>query len=93
MAVISLPLDAAEILDREFLEVRARLLQVAATLDRLDRADGDVTSDPRHAKLRQAIGVLAAPAPARAEQLQLLFSLSYEKNWKRTFGLQEESGH
>ena len=39
---MSNPLSASDVLNREFLEVRARLLQVAAALDRLDRAAGSV---------------------------------------------------
>jgi hypothetical protein len=33
-----IPLDATEVLNREFLEIRAKLLEIAAALDRLDRA-------------------------------------------------------
>ena len=35
------------LLDREFLEIRAKVLEVAACLDRLDRAPGTVEHDPR----------------------------------------------
>lgn len=80
-------LDAPEILNREFLEVRARLLQVAATLDRLDRAAGEVEHDPRREKINQALSILSAAKPDRAEQLQLLFSLPYDPNWRQTLGV------
>ncbi|RIK73432.1 MAG: hypothetical protein DCC68_24920 [Planctomycetota bacterium] len=80
---------AAEVLEREFLVVRARLLETAAAFDRLDRAEGNVASDPRSRKLRQALDILAANEPNRAEQLQLLFSLPYEPQWRSKFGLAE----
>ncbi|HWC88181.1 MAG TPA: hypothetical protein VG433_00940 [Pirellulales bacterium] len=77
-----MPLSASEQLNRDFLEIRARLLEVAAALDRLERADGDVSDDPRMARIRQAIALLDAGHSERAEHLQLLFSLSYEPGWR-----------
>ncbi len=41
------PLDAPELLEREFLEIRARLLHIASSFDRMDRAEGSVAADPR----------------------------------------------
>jgi len=78
-----IPLFAAEVLDREFLAVRAKLIDVAATLDRIDRADGSVDDDPRPATIRQSLQILADDAPDRAEQIQLLFSLPYQENWQK----------
>ena len=82
---MSIPIDAAELLNREFLEVRARLLQVAAALDRLDRAQGDLSQDKRRRGIDEAIGVLAGSGPGRAEKLQMIFSLPYERKWKERF--------
>jgi hypothetical protein len=84
---MAVPIKAPELLDREFLEIRARLLQVAAALDRLDRANGDVSRDKRRTDLDDALRVLAESRPDRAEKLQMIFSLAYDKDWKRTFGL------
>lgn len=89
---MSIPLDAPEVLNREFLEVRARLLQVAAALDRLDRADraegaeGAVADDARVLKIRQALEILAGDEADRAERIQLVFSRPYESGWKAAFG-------
>jgi hypothetical protein len=82
---MSIPLDAPEVLNREFLDVRARLLQIAASLDRLDRAEGAVQSDPRLQKIRQALTILAAGDADRAEQIQLLFSRPYDARWQAAF--------
>jgi hypothetical protein len=84
---MSVPIDAVELLNRDFLEIRARLLQVAAALDRLDRAEGDLAGDKRRADLDRAIEILAGPGPDRAEKLQLVFSLPYDRNWKNTLAL------
>ncbi len=80
-----IPLDAEEVLNREFLEVRARLLQVAAALDRLDRASGSVESDARLTKIGQALAILAETEGDRAERIQLVFSRPYDAKWLGPF--------
>lgn len=73
---------AQEIFDREFLEIRAKLLQLAAHFDRIDRAG--TLDDARRETVTQALQLLLDPAtePRRAEQLQLLFSRMYDPNWR-----------
>lgn len=77
-------LNAQQLLDREFLEVRCRLLDIASALDRIDRADGAGTAraDPRMAKLVEGVRLLTDALPDRAERLQRLFSLEYESGWR-----------
>src|SRR5690349_17959173 len=76
--LMSLPLSAPEVLSREFLEIRAKILEIAAAFDRLERAAGDVSGDPRIARLREALKVLGDKGEDRAEQVQLVFSRAYE---------------
>lgn len=78
-------LTAREMLDRHFLEMRAKLIEIAADLDRIDRSDGPA-DDPRLALLRQAIDTLNQDGDGRAENLQLLFSLPYDPEWRMNFG-------
>lgn len=78
---------ASDILDESFLEVRAKLLEVSATLDRIDRSadDGDALADQavsRRSKLDDAIRILLSEGPDRAERLQRLFSRQYEPQWR-----------
>lgn len=80
-------LPAAAVLDREYLEIRARLLELAASFDRLDRGDGDVSNDPRTERIRQGLNILLRDEPGRAEAIQLLFSREYEPGWRKTFGV------
>jgi hypothetical protein len=80
-------LTAPEVLDREFLEVRARLLQIAASLDRLGRAEGAVNNDPRLQKIQQALAILGGKAADRAEQIQLVFSRPYAADWKTAMAM------
>jgi hypothetical protein len=80
-----LPLSAAEVLNREFLEVRAKVLEVAAALDRLERAEGAVDDDPRLKRIHEALGLLTTHQGDRAEQVQLVFSRAYDEKWQSVF--------
>lgn len=82
-------MNSKQILEREFLEIRAKILEVAATLDRIDRAEGDVGHDSRMELIAEAIGIISAdqPDPIRAEKIQLLFSRSYDENWLEEFAI------
>lgn len=79
------PLSAAEAIDKYFLEARCKLLDLAAILDRIDRgANGPaVAKDARVGRIREALTVLLNAPAARAEQVQQLFSQSYDPSWKR----------
>ena len=76
------PMTAPKVLDAFFLEVRSRLLDVAATLDRIDRGAGGPLDDHRVAKIRRSIEALLKSGPGRAEPIQEIFSLEYDPAWK-----------
>jgi hypothetical protein len=79
------PLPANKALDSYFLDARARLLDLAAILDRIGRGAGgaDTAEDPRLTRIRQALDVLADQSGGRAERVQKLFSLDYDPTWER----------
>jgi hypothetical protein len=79
------PKPAAQTLERCFLEIRSRLLDLAAALDRIDRGAGreDLAEDTRMRAIQLALKVLARSQPDRAEQIQHLFSLEYDPQWIR----------
>jgi hypothetical protein len=81
--------DAADVLNRDFLETRCRILDIAAALDRIDRAPNKAGDHPdrRLAQLRQAIEALLEPGPGRAETVQHLFSLDYDPRWQATLNV------
>jgi hypothetical protein len=81
------PCSAAEILQREFLEIRAKVLELAAALDRLQRADGSVVGDVRMDRVREGIELLLEDRPDRAEQVQLTFSRQYDSGWQSSFAI------
>ena len=76
---------ADAVLDRVYLDIRCRLLDVAAALDRIARADGGdrVQADPRLAQIRRGIEILAGGGMDRAEKIQMLFSDPYDPTWNR----------
>jgi len=74
--------DAIDVLDQEFLKMRAKLLEIAASLDRIGRGAGTVEDNPRILSVHRAIGVLAAEQSERAEQIQLIFSRDYDDQWQ-----------
>jgi hypothetical protein len=78
---------ASQLLDCEFLDGRALLLQLAALLDRLDRARGSLDHDSRRQAIQRALDVLTQNASNRAEQIQLLFSREYDPKWKHELEL------
>ena len=69
--------DVMEVLNRDFLETRSRVLEVAAALNRLDRAVGHRGDPPdrRLAQLQQAIEALLEPGPGRDGPADLLARL------------------
>lgn len=77
-------LSAAGVLDRHFLEVRGRILEMAAIFDRLDRGEGKsgIQADPRLKQLREGIQILLESSEGRAEKIQILFSDEYIPDWK-----------
>jgi hypothetical protein len=79
-----LPLSAPEVLNREFLDIRSKILDLAAALDRLERAEGSVADDPRAQRLREALAVVLDQQADRAEQVQMVFSRPYDDGWQET---------
>jgi hypothetical protein len=77
------PMSAAQALDAYFLDVRSRILDLAAALDRIGRGQGaaGAVNDPRVQKVRQALEVLRDESGGRAERVQKIFSLDYEPGW------------
>lgn len=69
--------DALTQFDRQYHEMRWRILSLAADFDRLQRLDGGeslLQSDARLAKLRECIAELTSPRIDRAERVQSILS-------------------
>lgn len=58
--------------DQSFIDARARLIDVAAFLDRVQRYGQD--QDYRVQSLREAMAILSSPEPGRVERILLALS-------------------
>lgn len=69
------PLSQRQLVDEYFIEMRARLLDVAAFLDRLDRSiERDAEEDFRMVAMQRALRMLSEAASDRVYSMQMLFS-------------------
>ncbi|MGC3972060.1 MAG: hypothetical protein QM775_33375 [Pirellulales bacterium] len=90
---MSVPMSAPDLLTRDFLEVRAKILELAACLDRFQRAEGTLAGDPRMQRIEQGLAALQGAArledgePTRAEQVQQIFSLPYDDGLRTKWGI------
>jgi hypothetical protein len=71
---------ASGIIDRDFLELRARLLDMAASLDRIDRADGEAAGRLR--QFEAGLAVLLDDEPDKARRIQEIYSRTYDPSWR-----------
>ncbi len=78
MPTMSHAVTAAEVMDREYLTLRAGILDLAAVLDRLDRA-GVPPDNARRRQIGESLAILCDSAGNRAEKVQLAFSLAAEE--------------
>ena len=78
----STPRTADRILLDEFLIARSKILEIAATLDRLSMAPGDVGSTQQMQRLKAGIEILQDQQGKKAERIQLLMSRDYDPSWR-----------
>ena|ERR1043165_6657740 len=71
----TLPLKRSDAIDMYFMEHRAKLIDIAAFLDRVDRAEGTAgNEDFRMAAFRDALRLVLDGKPNRAKRVLELFS-------------------
>ena len=75
--------DAQAILTREQFKIRAKLIEIAAILDRIDRADGAVDHDRRMLEIRKSLEVLSGTDSDRAARIQMIYSREFDSHWKK----------
>jgi len=76
-----------DVLQEEYLPTRAKILEIAASLDRIDRAEGSLQDDARMVNLQEGLRILLDSNSGRAERVQLLFSREYEEQWQEHLGI------
>lgn len=62
------------VINTYFMEHRAKLLDIAAYLDRVDRGRGEDSQDFRDRAFREALKILSSNVPHRARRILELFS-------------------
>jgi len=74
-AIPNCPLSSQQIVDRYFVEHRAKLIDIAAFLDRVERGGGEsAVDDNRLRALRQAVAMLTDGQSDRARRILELLS-------------------
>jgi hypothetical protein len=68
------PLSPREVVDEYFIENRTRLLEIAAFLDRLDRADAGYAADDFRMKAFAEALASVSQGSGRLDRLQMIFS-------------------
>jgi hypothetical protein len=80
---------AEAILQAEYLTARSKILDLAATLDRIDRGQGSVADTAQMKLLMDAMKILLGDEGDRAKAVQLHFSRSYESDWRTKLAVDE----
>ncbi|MCA9128321.1 MAG: hypothetical protein KDB22_14615 [Planctomycetales bacterium] len=78
---------ASQVLEQEFLQVRAKILEIAAFFDRLSEAPESPINEQQLGLLRSGCKILDDEQSDKAARVQLLFSRQYDENWREKFGL------
>ncbi len=82
---------AQQILQDEFLLARARILELAAIFDRIDRAVSEISACPpqdldafkqKLNLLAEGVTILQESQPSRASRVQKLMSRPYDPTWR-----------
>ncbi len=82
-----MPRSPIEILSQEFLQARAKILELAAFYDRLAAPDGSLSEQRQLQRLNAACCILTDEQPDKASRVQLLFSRDYNPQWRDEFGI------
>jgi hypothetical protein len=82
--------NAEQIVEQEFLQVRAKILEIAAFLDRLEPKSASSlsrTNEERLKRLRTACELLLDSESDKAARVQLLFSRKFDEQWRKALGV------
>jgi hypothetical protein len=84
--------SAVQIVADEFMIARAKILELAATLDRIERASGSVDDSKHMQLLVQGMHILIDDQVEKAKRLQLLMSRDYDPNWQNLMSITKKGG-
>ena len=82
--------NAEQVVEQEYLQIRAKILEIAAFLDRLDpdyvKSVSNVNAE-RMKLLQAGCELLLDSKSDKAARLQLLFSRKYDDQWRKAMGV------
>ena len=78
---------AQQVIADEFLIARAKILELAATLDRIERSSGDVEDSIPMNLIAQGMHILCDEEVDKAKRVQLLMSRQYDPPWQNTMSI------
>ena len=84
--------SATQIVADEFMIARAKILELAATLDRIERASGSVDDSKNMQLLVQGMHILIDDQVEKAKRVQLLMSRDYDPNWQNIMSITKKGG-
>jgi hypothetical protein len=82
-----MPRSPSDVLSQEFLQTRAKILELAAFYDRLETLPESPGDQQQMQLLQAACNILTDGQPDKAARVQLLFSREYNPHWRDEFGI------
>ena len=82
--------SAPQIVADEFMIARAKIVELAATLDRIERASGNVDDSKNMQLLVQGMHILIDDQVEKAKRVQLLMSRDYDPNWQNLMSISKK---
>jgi len=82
--------SAQQIVAEDFMIARARIVELAATLDRIERATGDVDDSKNMQLLMQGMHILCDDDVEKAKRVQLLMSRQYDPQWQTQMSIERK---
>ncbi len=94
MSAIQNPMNALSVIETYFIENRARLLEIAAFLDRVERTRDSAAgkADFRYKAFQEALRILKEEKAERAKKVQMVFSDLSPEPLESAAGLKSASG-
>ncbi len=81
---------AEQIIADEFMIARAKIVELAATLDRIERATGEVEDSKNMQLLVQGMHILCDDEVEKAKRVQLLMSRHYDPKWQSQMSIEKK---
>jgi hypothetical protein len=82
--------SAQQIVAEDFMIARARIVELAAILDRIERAAGDVNDSKNMLLLVQGLHILCDDEVEKAKRVQLLMSRQYDPQWQTQMSIEKK---